>query len=207
MEVQVQELLDRIKSEGVDSARNEAEKIIADANGKAAALIANAELEASRIEAEAREHANAFDTASRTALVQASRDAIIALRQKVEAFIGNIIRSDTAQFFDAKFLESLLPELLLNLSKTVSGDINILLTPQVLKELDGALANRLSKELGRSVEFKPFSGIDAGFRITGSGSSVQYDFSADAVSAILSARVNTTLASCLKDAAIGSGRS
>jgi len=198
MELQVQELLDRIKAEGVDEARAEAERIIADAEEKALAIASDAEKNASELETGAKARIEAMEKASRLALVQASRDTILALRGKVQDFMRAAILATSSDVMDAAFIAGLLPELLKSIAKETEGDLSILLPAETLKSLDSALANRLSRELGRGVQFKPFDGIDAGFRIAVEASSVQYDFSAESVAEILASRVNARLAECVK---------
>ncbi len=205
MEVQVQELLDRIKSEGVEAARAEAAKIAAQAESRAAAIIAEAERAAAELEASAKTRIDAMEKASRLALVQASRDSILALREKVQKFMQEAILASTTEALDAEFITRILPSILPFMAGENSGNLEVLLKPETLASLDSALASRLSRELGRGVTFKPFAGMDAGFRIAAEGSAVRYDFSAEAVAAMLSTRVNALLGECLK-AAFPEGR-
>lgn len=198
MELQVQELLNRIKAEGVDEARAEAERIIADAEKKAEAIASKAEKKAVELEAGAKTRIEAMEKASRLALVQASRDTILALRGKVQDFMRNAILTTSSDVMDSAFIATLLPELLKSIAKETEGDLSVLLPSETLNSLDGALANRLSKELGKGVQFKPFDGIDAGFRVAVQASSAQYDFSAESVAEILASRVNARLAECVK---------
>ena len=200
MEVQVQELLDRIKSEGVEAARTEAAKIAAQAEARAAAIMAEAERAAADLEVSAKTRIEAMEKASRLALVQASRDSILALREKVQKFMQEAVLASTTEALDADSIAKVLPSVLPFMARENSGNLEVLLQPETLASLDSALASRLSKELGRGVTFKPFAGIDAGFMITAEGSAVRYDFSADSVAAILSTRVNIRLGECLKAA-------
>lgn len=205
MELQVQELLDRIKSEGVDAARAEAAKMVAQAESRAAAIMAEAESAAADLEASAKTRIEAMEKASRLALVQASRDTILALREKVQKFMQEAVLASTTEAFDAGFIAKVLPSILPLVAGENSGALEVLLEPRTLDSLDSALASRLSKELGRGVRFKPFAGIDAGFRIAFEGSAVRYDFSAESVAAMLSTRVNARIGECLK-AAFTEGR-
>jgi V/A-type H+-transporting ATPase subunit E len=198
MELQVQELLDRIKSEGVGAARAEAGRIIAEAEEKARAVGLAAEKNASELEKSAETRIEAMEKASRLALLQASRDTILALRQKVQSFMREAILASTSEVLDSAFIASLLPDLLASMAKGVEGKLSVLVSPKVLSSMDSALANRLSKELGKGVEFKPFAGIDAGFRIAVEGSAAHYDFSASSIADILASRVNERLAECVK---------
>jgi V/A-type H+/Na+-transporting ATPase subunit E len=198
MELQVQELLERIKSEGVDAARAEADRIVAAAEGKAKTLLGEAEKKATTLEAGAKSRIDAMEKASRLALVQASRDTILALREKVQSFMRDAILSTTSDVLDSAFIGKILPELLLSMAKETQGNLAVLLPQKTMESIDSALANRLSGELGRGVEFKPFGGVDAGFRIAVENSAAHYDFSAESVAEILASRVNARLAECVK---------
>jgi V/A-type H+-transporting ATPase subunit E len=199
MELQVQELLEQIKTEGVDAAKAEASAILAKAEQEARTRIADANGRARVRESEADARIAAMEKAAQLALSQASRDAILSLRQKVQAFMEEAIRADASKVFDSAFLASVLPELLKAMGG--EGDLTVLLPEKTLASLDAALAGRLARELERGVEFKPFAGLDSGFRVVFSGAAVHYDFSAQAVASILSARVGENLASSLKNAA------
>lgn len=199
MELQVQELLERIKSEGVEAARAEANRIIGSAEEKAGRIVSEAERSAAELEASAKVRIEAMEKASRLALNQASRDTILALRGKVQLFMSNAILASTSEALSAEYLSKILPEILKEMVKDVSGDIQVLLPGKTIASLDSALANRLSLELGKGITFKPFEGLDAGFRIAVDGSSAHYDFSAEAVAQILASRVNARLGEYVKE--------
>ncbi|MDD3981724.1 MAG: hypothetical protein PHT55_05945 [Spirochaetales bacterium] len=205
MELQVQELLERIKTEGVDKARKEAQAILDEARAKAESIIASAEARAAELDAATKLKIEAQENASRLALVQASRDSILALREKVERFMREAIKQSTDELFSSSFLEKILPEILTLMANGTEKDLSVLLPEKSLKSLDSSLAARLSAELGKKVLFKPFNAVDAGFYISVEGSSLRYDFSAEAVAEILSSRVNARLGECVK-AALEEGR-
>jgi V/A-type H+-transporting ATPase subunit E len=197
MELLVQELLQKIKNEGVDSAKKEADSIIASAHSKAEGIVASAEKKALHIEAQSKAKAEATEEASRLALVQASRDSLLGLRHKVQVFMQDAVLAKTGQMLDSKFLSALLPDLLSAMIQKDSSDISILLSEKNLASLDDALANTLSEKIGHAVTFRPFAGLDAGFRVVMEGSNAQYDFSAESIAAILASRVNSRLAECI----------
>ena len=197
MELQVQELLQKIKSDGVDSARKEADAIIASAKNKAEEIVSSAEKKALEIEAQTESKLEALEEASKLALIQASRDSLLGLRQKVQIFMQEAIVSKTGQSLDAHFLRAFLPDLLTEMVSKDSSDISILFSEKTLATLDDALANTLAEKIGHAVTFKPFAGIDAGFRVVIEGSNAQYDFSAESIAAILASRVNSRLAECI----------
>lgn len=204
MELQVQELLERIKSEGIDSAKVVAGKIIAEAEAKAKGMLEDAEKAAREREEAAKVRIQNMEDASRIALTQASRDTILALKESVQNFFDTVITSSIGEAFDANFIQKILPEILKEMAKNLNSDITISIPEKISANLDKALAARLSKELSRGVEFKVFPGIDAGFRVSGKNNTIQYDFSAEAVAAIISARLNTRLSEIANESVKGS---
>jgi V/A-type H+/Na+-transporting ATPase subunit E len=203
MEIQVQELLERIKSEGVDTARDEAAKIVAAAEEKARSVLADAEETVAELEANTKSRIAATESASKLALMQASRDSILALRGKVQDFMRGAVLATTTDVMNSEFLSKLLPDILREIAKEAGSNLSVLLPQKTLENIDSALANRLAVELKRGVEFKPFSGINAGFRIAMEGSAANYEFSAEAVADILASRVNARLAECVKNSLEG----
>ncbi|MCE1207312.1 MAG: hypothetical protein LWX00_07890 [Spirochaetia bacterium] len=204
MELQVQELLERIKSEGIDSAKAEAGRIIAEAEAKAAAMLEDAEKAASQREEAARIRIQNMENASRVALSQASRDTILALKDSVQDFFDNLIVASAGEALNASFIQKILPEILKEMAKNLQGDIVVSVPEKIHASLDQALAARMAKELSKGVEFKVFPGIDAGFRISEKNSTVQYDFSAEAVATIISARLNARLSEIVNESVKGS---
>lgn len=204
MDLQVQELLDRIKTEGVDAAKAEAARILKDAEDRAAGIAAAAEKAAADAERASQARIAGMEAASRAALTQASRDALIGLKARVHSFMEQALRSDAAKAFGPDAMGALLPRLLVAAAEgSHEASLEVLLDAKTLSALDASLAARLSAEIGKGVVFKPFAGIDAGFRISTSDGAVQYDYSAESAAAIIASRVNARLADCVRDAAKG----
>ncbi len=117
---------------------------------------------------------------------------------KSPALHAKAIVATSSEVLDEAFISKILPEILIAMTKETKGDITVLRPFEVLMALDSALANRLSRELGRGVQFKPFNSVDAGFRISIENSAAHYDFSAESVAEILASRVNARLGECVK---------
>ncbi|TXT42830.1 MAG: V-type H+-transporting ATPase subunit E [Spirochaetes bacterium] len=197
MELQVQELLKKIKDEGIAVAHKESQAIIAEAEKKANSMIALAEKRAEEAEASAKARIEAMERASKLALVHASRDSLLGLKEKVGSFVKDMVKASTVDTLDAAFLKLHLPAILQRLAEGSSANLEVLVSPRQLSEFDSAFANRLSKDLAKGVQFKPFASVDAGFRVSLEGGNAHYDFSAEALSSIMAARVNATLADCI----------
>ncbi|SLM19772.1 putative V-type ATP synthase subunit E [uncultured spirochete] len=200
MEIQVQELLERIRSEGIETAKQQAEEIIQKAQSEASEIVSRAKKEAEEVQDEASRRIDSMEAASRASLLQASRDTMIALKQSIQRFIDAAISVDVDNAFDEKMAIQVIPEVLKALALNQSVDTEILLPPALIQKIDASLSARLAKELSKGVTFKPYPSIDAGFRVAQVGSAAQYDFSAESLAQILSARVNSLLSEYLKEA-------
>ncbi|OED42903.1 hypothetical protein ACH42_11495 [Endozoicomonas sp. (ex Bugula neritina AB1)] len=78
--VGVQELIEKLRSQGVNSGRDEADKIVTDAEAKAAELMADADKRARKIVSKAREEADFITKAGKEALQLAERNAVLELK-------------------------------------------------------------------------------------------------------------------------------
>ncbi|MDP3179844.1 MAG: V-type ATP synthase subunit E [Spirochaetaceae bacterium] len=200
MEVQVQELLDKIKREGLEAAKAEAAKVVAEGQARAAAIVADAEREAAARLAAAKAESVRFEESGKAALSQASRDLILSFRDKIGSLVNVIVKGDVAAAFGPSAIEATLPAVLKALAAGGAQDLEALLSPADLAKLDAGFAKRLAAEFGKGVELKPYAGLSAGFRIVQKDGSAYYDFSADAVSELLAKRVNASLAEILRSA-------
>jgi V/A-type H+-transporting ATPase subunit E len=104
----VQELIDRIRSEGVESARNEAARLLSTARKESAALRAKADAEARAMLESARARIATEMAAGDEAIRNAARDALLELRNQVrQAFEVHVRRLVSHELQDSGFVRSL----------------------------------------------------------------------------------------------------
>jgi V/A-type H+-transporting ATPase subunit E len=201
MEVQLQELIDRIRNEGVGAAKTEAERIVAQAQAQAVSLVAEADKKAARTVEEARAEAVRVQAAGEAALKQASRNLLLAFRKRMESMLAAIARTETVKAMDDDLLKKLIPEVVKAWISSGSGEPAVLLPPDSLKRLESKLLGLLKAELGKGAEVRPFPRLEAGFRIQDRAGSLSWDFSAEELAKLLSQFLNPRLASILEQAA------
>ncbi|MBN2875185.1 MAG: V-type ATP synthase subunit E [Spirochaetales bacterium] len=201
MDIRVQELLERIKRDGVDSASAEAARIVAEAEAKAQGIITAAEKEAKAIADKARADAARTEEAGKAALVQASRDLLLAFRGQVEQLLATLVKANVTAAFSADTIQKALPAILEAWAKGGSDNLAVLLPEKELDTLEAYFKDALSASLRKGVEFKPLKGTKDGFRIEEKGGAAYYDFSATAVAEMLSAYLNSRLAAIVVEAA------
>lgn len=95
----VQELIDRIRDQGVQAAQEEADRLLRDARRQAADIVAQAKTEADAAQAKARAEIEAYEAASMDALRLAARDTVLDLKARVmnrfEEFVKRLVISAT----------------------------------------------------------------------------------------------------------------
>lgn len=91
MDVQLQELIDRIKKDGVASAEVSARSIIAEAEKKAASIIKEAELKADSIIRNAKSETERMEAASKDSITQAGRNLIISFRDGINRELSALV--------------------------------------------------------------------------------------------------------------------
>jgi V/A-type H+-transporting ATPase subunit E len=87
MSDKLQELTDRLYSEGVDKARKEAEKIIADAESRGESIVKEATTEAERIIEQSRNDAKDLKSRMENELAMAARQAETALNSALLPYL------------------------------------------------------------------------------------------------------------------------
>lgn len=201
MDIRVQELLDKIKRDGVESAQADAAKILSDAEAKRSAIVAAAEKEARAIVDGAKADAQRTADAGRAALVQASRDLLLAFKGQIDEMLSVIVKSGVAAAFDADTVKKALPAILEAWAKDGRDELSVLLPEGDLRSLEAYFKDKLGAALKKGVELKPLKDTKSGFRIVEKGGAAYYDFSATAVADMLGAYLNSRLASAVAEAA------
>jgi V/A-type H+-transporting ATPase subunit E len=204
MEIQLQELIDKIKKDGIESASAEAAKIKSEAEAEAGRIIAAAQKEAADIVSRGKADAERSGKAGVAALEQASRNLVLAFKGEIQTLLDKLIASATASAFKENTLKEVLPGLLKAwVSKTGSDSLDLLLGEADLQKLKSWAAGALAEELKKGTELKSDRNLAAGFRIANKDGSSYYDFSAESVAELLSSYLNPHLAGILKSAVRG----
>ncbi len=132
----VEELMNRLRDEGVKAGREEAEKIVADAETRARWLVAQAQDEADKLVDKARNEAQSLKTSADDALQVAARDMLLSLRERLShRFAGEVRRLVGEQLGDAEFLKQLILEIAGRQGEAIDtgGEVEVLLPRKALE--------------------------------------------------------------------------
>lgn len=202
MEVQLQDIIDKIKADGVQTAETQAAEIIRDAESKAAEILDKARAEAASIVADGTAEAQRFEKASIASIEQAGRNTLLAFKVGVTDALTQLIQTKTAECYDASVLKALIPETVKLCAKN-SGedDLAVLLPPADADKLQANLVAALKDALKNGIEIKADDSIVCGFKVAMKDGSAYYDFSAPEVANLFARYLNPKVAEILSGAA------
>lgn len=203
MDVQLQELIDKIKKDGVVAAEKSASEKIEQAEKDAAKIISDAKEEAERIIRQAKEETARLEKAGEDAIKQAGRNLILSFRDSITNELSAIINAETEKAYSNDILAKLIPTVVESWVKnTDASDVSVLLNEKDLKLLEHGLRNSLKTEISKGLTLKIDDSVSGGFRIGVKNGAAFYDFSTEAVADLFSAYLNPRTAAIMKEAAV-----
>jgi V/A-type H+/Na+-transporting ATPase subunit E len=197
----VQNLVDRIRDQGVLAATEKANKILRDAEAKSAKLLADTKREVEQLRESARVEIESNHAAALEALKLSARDTVLQLEAKVssafEVFVQRLVTSATR---DEKFIKSIVLVLADHAQKELIGgkEIEILISESILTgQSNEKLEERtkqtilgLSSEMLREgVELIPSSEIEGGASVRLVKDKLEIDLSDKAIAKLLYQRI------------------
>jgi V/A-type H+-transporting ATPase subunit E len=203
MEIQLQELIEKIKKDGIEAASTEASQLKTQAEGEARHIVENAQREAEAIIAKAKIDAERFEKAGIAAVGQASRNLVLAFKTEIQAILDKLVAQELSAAYSDDALKTALPEILKGWASKGTDSLALVLPEAQLKKLEAFFQEKLSSELKKGLELKSDRNLGAGFRIANKDGSAYYDFSAESVAELLSAYLNPRLAEILQTQAKG----
>jgi V/A-type H+-transporting ATPase subunit E len=198
MDIQLKELIETIKKEGIDSADSKAAEIVLEAEKRGKSIIGKAEEEAARLLAETKREIARNEQSSREAIAQAGRDLILGLQKRITALFDGLVKTEAGQALRGGGLENAVAGLIKAWAEKGSPQLAVLLPEEELRKIESSLLAKLGDELKKGVILKPVPQIDAGFRIAERDGSAYYDFTAEGVAEILAEYLNPKLAEIMK---------
>ena len=201
MEVQLQELIDQIKKDGVEAAENEAEAIVKAAKENAEQIIADAKTQADKILSLARTETERMTKSSEDAIRQAGRNLLISFRESVTKELNAIVGENVTAVYSSDAFAELIINIVENwANKPEAEDITVILNTQDINKLEETLLAAIKEKMLKGITLKANDNFDGGFRIAVKDGSAYYDYSAEAVVDMLSNYLNPKVTELLKEA-------
>ncbi len=197
----VQELIDRIRHQGVQAAQEEADRLLRHARQQATEIVGQAKAEADATHEKARAEIEAYRVASIEALRLATRDTVLDLKARVaarfEEFVKRLVISATR---DKELVRSIVLVLAGHAAEEFIGDkeIEVRLSSSLLEGQTGpvfkeegklAILGLSSDMLREGVELVSDSDIEGGARVRLVRDKLDIDLSDRAIARMLSERL------------------
>jgi V/A-type H+/Na+-transporting ATPase subunit E len=197
MEADLKNLIEKIKQDGITQAESDAAKIVKDAQNKAEEIIQKAQKQGQEIIDKAEKEIENLKKASNTALKQAARDALLALRVRVSEFFARVIKEKVAEELSPDTLKDIIAKVVENSMKEGVAEIEVVLSEKDKKALEKTLFSALRKEARERVLLQEKQGIQGGFRIGAKGAGNYLDFTDGAIADGFRRYLNPKLADAL----------
>jgi V/A-type H+/Na+-transporting ATPase subunit E len=201
MEVKLQELIESIKRDGVETAESKADEILKAAEEKAETIISKARHQAEKIESDARKAADMKEQGSISSIKQAGRDLLISLQKSITAIFDTLLK----QRVDAKLKDdNLLADLIKAVLKAdlLSGSDGAIEVPEKnLAAIKKLLLQDAAELLKKGYELKPVKGLSSGFMIEEKDGSGYYSITPEILAEMIGKFVNPDMKSLILDAA------
>lgn len=202
MDAQLKELIETIKSEGVESAEARAQEIIDQAQGRADEIVKAAQQEAEGIRKQAQTDAEKSRQSGEAALRQSARDLVLNVENRVSTLFRRIIEREVAGQYKPEVIAEAITALVKSWAENDGGGgIQVALPEESVKAVEESLRSKLGEELRKGVSLVPSGHVTSGFRVFEEGGSVYYDFTSEGIAEALSEYVSPRLADIIREAA------
>lgn len=179
MDIKLDNLIEKIKQDGINEAKKLSDEIINKAKVKASSIVEEAGKKAKEIVDNANKEAQDYGINAENALKQAQRDLILVLKEKITALFDKTFKREVSQSLSPEFLKELILKVVEHFSSV--KEIEVLSSSADSDRLRDLISSALKKELKNSVVIKTDDRVSKGFRIGVKGENVYYDFTDDAI--------------------------
>lgn len=172
MDNKIQELTEKIYNEGVEKGRSEAERLVAEANAKAADIVKAAEVQAQEIVAVARKAADELNANTRSELKLYGEQAIGAMKSEIATLVTDTVVKES---LNKSFKDNLLKEVILKIAERWNSDEQLIISTSEAAELKAFFVAKAKELLDKGVEIKQINGVK-GFSVSPAGGSYKINF-------------------------------
>ena len=196
MDVQLSEIINKIKQDGIAEAKKTAEDIVNKAKKDANEIINKAEKQAKDLEQRTIKDIQTKEESSKAILKQAGKNLVLSVQQELENLFTKVLEKKVDSMLDdADIIKSAIIELFKRIN--LETDAQIQLNQKMVKQLQDSLLKQLNSE--QEIEIKPLTKSDNGFKLALNNGHLSYDFTAKEIASILAELLNDELAALIKD--------
>ncbi|MFP4509258.1 MAG: V-type ATP synthase subunit E [Spirochaetota bacterium] len=200
MDAQLKELIETIKSEGVETAEARAQEIVNAAQKRADDIVHAAKQEADEIRKHAQDEARKARRSGEAALEQAARDLILSVRNRLVQILENVVVESVDEAYNESVLAHAIVEAVKGFVSSGHTSIEVIVPEQSLNAIDSAMRKELTDEIKKGVNISGSAAIHSGFRVSQQDGAIFYDFTSAGVAEALSTHLTSRLQSIVRNA-------
>ena len=167
MSNKLQELTDRLYSEGLSRGKEQGELLVSEARSEAEKIIAQAKAQAEQIVQQAEKQAADLKAKAQSDVRMASEKSIQATRKEIETLMTSSICAPAVKdaLTDKDFFKKVILEIASRFDATQSVDLSLVLPQSMQKDLEDWAQKELSSSLSKGVSVSFSKKIDSGLHI------------------------------------------
>ncbi len=197
MDVKLENLIEKIKMEGVEEAQRKADEILKKAQVEAKSILDQAREKADEIIDEAVKESKKIQKINQESLQRAFRDTQLLVKERIEALFGIVLQKEVTKSLQPDFLQKLILQVVNKWENNTR--IEITLSEDDVLALKDFLTSELQKEFRKSISIKISDDISKGFRVRLENKNYYYDFSDGSIKEILKKFLNSKLNKMLEN--------
>lgn len=180
MQNKLQELTEKLYSEGLSKGREEAERIKADAQKEAEQIISKAREESEQIISTAHKEAEDIKERILNEVKMSSRQSYTTLRHEIESLISsNTLKTPISEAMnDNALIKDIISTIVSAFSpqSDKAADLSIILPEKSKGELDRFITENITKQFNQGLEIKFDKKVSSGFKIGPKGEGYHISF-------------------------------
>jgi V/A-type H+-transporting ATPase subunit E len=191
MDVKLENLIEKIKADGVEQAKQMADEILMKAKKESESILQDSRNEAGKIIEKSQKEAAVFEEKSKLAIKQAARDTELLVKEKLTSLFDRVFKKEISKTLTPDFLQGLILQLTSKWDNKTSFEI--VLSEEDKSSLEKLLFSSLKNELKGNISIKISDNVSKGFHIRLEKEHLYYDFSDDSIADILKSFINPRL--------------
>ncbi len=199
MEVRLEQLINKIKQEGVVEAQKKSDELLLDAQNETKLIIDDAEKQAQRIKDEAKKEAEQTKNSTEAALKQSARDVLLMVKQQLVEMFDESLKKVVSTTLSPEIVKDLIAAFIKEWAQNKDVSIEVLVSREDRDKIEELLYSQLKEELRSSIDIKVNNAIDKGFRIGIRDENVYYDLSDESIVEALKAFLSPSLTNILNN--------
>lgn len=191
MDVKLENLIEKIKTDGVEQARQTADEILGKAKEEADSILQDSKKNAVKIIENAQKEAAIFEEKSKLAIQRTARDTVLLVKEKLTSLFDRVFKKEVSEALTPDFLQKVILQMVSNWDNKIQTEI--LLNEKDKSGLETLLFSSLKNETRDTISIKVSDNVSKGFRIRLENEQMYYDFSDESIADVMKSFLNPRL--------------